>query len=76
MNERRSWAIVVNVQSEGEGKLLSVAAIVPDPGAATAASGAAPGTAGGGGGEQSVDAVLVEGLRWVGRHFVCVCSNL
>ncbi|CAN0477383.1 unnamed protein product, partial [Ectocarpus sp. 12 AP-2014] len=56
------WAVVVNVQAEGEGKLLSVAAIVPDPSASLSAPGSA--SSGGGGGEHMVDSgLLAEGLR-------------
>lgn len=56
-----SWAMVINVQLEGEARLLSVTAIVPDPSAATAM--AALGAAGGGS-DQSVEAALAEGLRY------------
>ena len=62
-NLLRSWAVVVNVQAEGEGRLLSVAAIVPDPGATTPGLGVANGGGGGGGNDQSLDAALAEGLR-------------
>ena len=43
---QNSWALVVNVQSEGEARLLYAAAIVPDPSASSSAAVAAAAAAG------------------------------
>lgn len=62
-----SWAIVVRVQSEGEAKLLTATAIVSDPSfvgsicAGSSSSSSKDSSAG----EQTVEAALAEGLRFV-----------
>lgn len=63
-----SWSVLVNVQPEGEARLLSVAAIVPDPcvpiNNAAAGVGATSG-AGSAGSDQTMENALAEGLRCV-----------
>ncbi|CAM9991081.1 unnamed protein product [Sphacelaria rigidula] len=60
-----SWAIVVRVQSEGEAKLLTATAIVPDPsfGGSICASSSSSSSKDAATAEQTVEAALAEGLR-------------
>lgn len=62
-----SWAVLVNVQPEGEARLLSVAAIVPDPCVPINNAAGVGASSGGGaaGSDQASETTLAEGLRCV-----------